>query len=87
MLFYGSANEPWKGPSVVSYLKFLAAQEVAEVDDEALATAMAANGIGSATPAQVKAAMQQVLALADRADGPRGRTDGPRARPDGPRAE
>jgi GH25 family lysozyme M1 (1,4-beta-N-acetylmuramidase) len=65
MLFYGSTSEPWAGPSVVAHLKALAARQVADVDEDALAAAMAAQGIGGgATPAQVKAALQEVFALA-----------------------
>lgn len=69
MLFYGSTSEPWAGPSVVAHLKALAARQVADVDEQALAAAMAAQGIGGgATPAQVKAALQEVLAKAGTPD-------------------
>jgi lysozyme len=69
MLFYGSTSEPWAGPSVVAHLKALAARQVADVDEEALAAAMAAQGIGGATPAQVKAALQEVFAAAAQSEG------------------
>lgn len=62
MMFMGSATDPWTGPSVVSMLKDLMARQVGDVDEEALAVALAAHGAGGATPAQVKAALKEVFA-------------------------
>lgn len=64
MTFMGSATEPWDGPSMVAMLKDLAARQMADVDEEALATALATHGVGGATPAQVKAALREVFASA-----------------------
>jgi GH25 family lysozyme M1 (1,4-beta-N-acetylmuramidase) len=62
MMFMGSATDPWTGGSVVSMLKNLMARQVGDVDEEALAVALAAHGAGGATPAQVKAALREVFA-------------------------
>jgi GH25 family lysozyme M1 (1,4-beta-N-acetylmuramidase) len=61
MLFFGSASEPWKGASLVSMLKDLTTRQMADVDEEELAASLASHGIGGATPAQVKAAVQEAL--------------------------
>lgn len=60
-LFYGSATEPWKGPSMVAMMKDVYARQVADLDEELLAEKLAAQGITGATPAQVKDAVKDAL--------------------------
>lgn len=68
MMFFGSTTEPWKGPSLVAMIKDVVSRQLADVDEEALAAAMETQGIGGASPAQVKAALREVFASAGAAD-------------------
>lgn len=70
MMFYGSAHQPWQGPSVVSHLKTLVERGVADVDEEALAAALAERGIVGITPQQVKEVIQAVFRDAGEDDAP-----------------
>lgn len=71
LLFIGSRSYPWQGDSIPERLNAIAAdvaelkkRPVADIDEPALAAALAERGIGGATAEQVKDAVRSVFARA-----------------------